>query len=312
MYPESQQVLRKRALKAVAIENTRRARIDILQQHLHALEHDLAIEKAETQFSLEAFAKSECRSLTDLFMLKLPRELRDMVYRHLSTKEERINSDYFRSTMDPVTKCYSCDQARWKRAHFPDHYWSTEYVDPQFVRELSENHYRTTTFIFGDGQGLISKFLNSDQMGLGFPPKDLVSSLEVRLSAITHDRGSFRAYIFGVPKPPERLQAALEGLMELKPGSNVCIHFCTEAKCPTERKTLFVGAIPVLFSKMQIAALRGYRVRFVLDHKYEFRLDDDVLESLEERLWEMSDYYNTDGSSFRAPENASPFSPYTD
>ena len=110
-------------IRALAIENTRRARIDVLQQHLNALEHDLAIEKAETQFSLEAFAKSECRSLTDLFMLKLPRELRDMVYRHLSNKEERINSDYFRSTMDPVTKCYSCDQARWKRAQCRSTWW---------------------------------------------------------------------------------------------------------------------------------------------------------------------------------------------
>lgn len=160
-------------------------------------------------------------------------------------------------------------------------------MDPQFVRELSENYYRTSTFIFGDCQGLITKFLNSDQLGLGFAPKELVWSVEVRLSAITHDQGSFRAYIFGVPKPPERLQAALEGLMELKEGSNVCIQFCTEAKCPADRKTLFIGAIPVLFPKMQVAALSGYRVRFVLDRKHEFRLDEEILEGLEDRLWEV-------------------------
>ena len=222
-----------------------------------------------------------------MFMLKLPREIRDMVYRHLNTREEKINCDYFRSTMNPATKCYSHDQERWKAAHFPEHFWHKEYVDPQFVRELSENYYRTSTFIFGDCQGLITKFLNSDQLGLGFAPKELVRSVEVRLSAITHDQGSFRAYIFGVPKPPERLQAALEGLMELKEGSNVCIQFCTEAKCPADRKTLFIGAIPVLFPKMQVAALSGYRVRFVLDRKHEFRLDEEILEGLEDRLWEV-------------------------
>ena len=221
-------------------------------------------------------------------MLKLPRELRDMVYHHLSPKEVRIDSDYFRSTMDPITKCYSYDQARWKRVHFPQHFWSTDYVDPDFVRELIENYYRTSIFIFGDGQGLIGKFLNTDQLGLGFPPKELVSSIEVRLSAITHDRGSFRAYIFGVPKPPERLRAALEGLMELKTGSSVCVQFSTEAKDVEMRKELFVGALPVLFPKLQIAALKGYRMRFVLDCKYEFRLDSDVLKNLEEQDWNVS------------------------
>lgn len=304
MCSESQQLLHDRAfeygtsspdvsnklitiLRALTIENARRARIAALKQHLNSLNHDLAIEKAETELTLAVFAQSSCRTLTNNFLLKLPRELRDMVYQYLSTREERIDSDYFRSTKDPVTKCYSHDQARWKTAHLPEHYWSTEYVSPQFVRELSENYYRTSTFVFGDGQGLIGKFLNTDQLGLGFAPKELVSSIEVRLSAITHDRGSFRAYIFGVSKPPERLQAALEGLTELKEGSSVCIQFSTEAKCTDERRGLFLGALPVLFPKMQVAALQGYRVNFVLDRKYEFGLDGSILESLEEQLWEV-------------------------
>ncbi|KAJ4992401.1 hypothetical protein SVAN01_02110 [Stagonosporopsis vannaccii] len=309
---DSRRSLRTQAFEAVAIENTRRTQITALQQHLNALSHNLAIEAAETQLALSTFAKSECHSFTTLFLLKLPRELRDMVYRHLSTKEERIDSEYFRSTKDPVTKCFSYDQTRWKTVHFPEHFWSTEYVGTRFLQELGENYYRTSTFVFGDGQGLIGKFLNTDQLGLGFPPKVLVSSIEVRLSAVTHDRGSFRAYIFGVPKPPERLQAALEGLMELRSGSNVCIQFSTEAKNAEERWRLFVGALPVLFPKMQIAALAGYRLRFVLDRKYESRLEEDVLADLEEQLWDMPDYYNTDGSSFRAASTASPFSPYTD
>ncbi|KAF1925123.1 uncharacterized protein M421DRAFT_70678, partial [Didymella exigua CBS 183.55] len=274
--------------RSLSVEGMHRSHIQALQQRLNALEHDLAIEAAGTQLNLEAFARSECRSLTDLFMFKLPRELRDMVYWHLGTKEQRIDSDYFRSTMDPVTKCYCYDQQRWRKAHFPEHFWSADYVDAQFVRELSENYYRTSTFIFGDGQGLIGKFLNTDQLGLGLLPKELVSSLEVRLSAITHDRGSFRAYIFGVPKPPERLQAALDGLMELKSGSNVCIQFATEAKCAEQRRELFVGALPVLFSEIQVTALAGYRSKFILDRKYEFRLEGNILKSLEGGLWDVS------------------------
>lgn len=210
-----------------------------------------------------------------------------MVYCHLNTCEQRIDSDYFRSTQDPVTKCYSHSQPRWKAVHLPQHYWNTAYVDEQFAREMVETYYRTSTFVFGDGHGLIAKFLATDQLGLGFAPKELVASIEVRLSAITHACGSFRAYIFGVPKPPERLQGALEGVMELKKGSSVCIRFCTEAKSADERRSLFLGALPVLFHKMQVAALKRYRVRFVLDGEYEFRLDEGVLDGLEQRLWEV-------------------------
>lgn len=278
-----------RARRAIAIENTRRARINALQQRLNALEHDLAIEAAETRLNLEAFAKAECRNLIDTFMIKLPRELRDMVYRHLSTKaEERIDNDYFRSTKDPITRCYSHDPTRWRTAHFPDHFWSTDYATPDFIRELTENYYRTSSFIFGDTQGLITKFLSSDHLGLGFPPKALAASIEVRLSAITHDCGSFRAYIFGVPKPPERLRAALDGLLELKPGSNVCIRFATEAKTAEERSELFAAALPVLFPRVQAVALAGYRVRFVLDREFEFWLTGEMLERLGERAWDVS------------------------
>ena len=226
-----------------------------------------------------------------MLLAKLPRELRDLVYGHLSTySQEYIDSDYFRSTMDPVTKCYSFDRERWKTNHFPEHFWSTDFVGSDFLRELSENYYRASTFVFGDGQGLISKFLNTDQLGLGILPKELVSKIEVNLIAITHDRGSFRAYIFGVPKPPERLRAALEGLMELKSGSNVRIQFSTEAKCISKRKELFFGALPVLFSRMQVAMLAGYRLKFVLDQEYEFRLEGEVLENLE-GLWDVSMTY---------------------
>lgn len=272
------------------IERAKRADIYELQHRLDALEHALAIEAAETRINLEAFAKLECRTLTDLLMFKIPRELRDMVYRHLSTKEQLIDSDYFRSTKDPITKCFSHDPARWKTLHFPEHFWSTEYVNSQFARELSESYYRTSIFIFGDGQGLIGKFLNTDQLGLGFPPKELVSSVEIRLSAITHDRGSFRAYIFGVPKPPERLRTALEGLEELKSGSNVCIQFSTEAKCAEQRRELFVGALPVLFPKMHLATLAGLRLKFILDRKHDFRLGEDLVNDLGEEAWEVSIY----------------------
>lgn len=216
-------------------------------------------------------------------MFELPRELRDMVYCHLNIKEQRIDSDYFRSTTNTVY-----DQARWRTLHFPEHFWSTDYVDSRFVRELSDNYYRTSTFVFGDGQGLIGKFLNTDQLELGFSPKELVSSIEVRLSAITHDCGSFRAYIFGVPKPPERLRAALEGLEELKAGTNVCIQFSTEAKNVEQRRELFIGALPVLFPKMQLATLAGFRLKFVLDRKYEYQLEGNILKSLEEGNWDVS------------------------
>ncbi|KAI4658081.1 uncharacterized protein J4E79_007062 [Alternaria viburni] len=247
-------------------ENIRKARVAKLQEELANLEKDLANTTPTTRDAVEQVARTECQQLTNNIMTKLPREIRDMIYFHLSTRDrELIEREHFRTTLDPVTRLYSYDFNRWKAQHFPAHYWNTDYVGQPFYRELVENYYRTSTFLFGDDPGVMKRFLTTDEMKLGILPKSLVSSVEIGLNAVSHDRGSFRAYMFGIPKSPERMREALDGIFELKPGAKIVIRFVTEAKTKEERDEHCKGAMAMLFDDTQVEKMKMYKVKFVVD-----------------------------------------------
>jgi hypothetical protein len=252
--------------RALSEESIRKARVAVLQQELALLEKDLARTTPTTQDAVEQLAKSECQQLTNNIMTKLPREIRDMIYMHLSTRDrELIEREHFRTTLDPLTRLYSYDFARWKAQHFPAHYWNPDYVSQAFYCELVENYYRTSTFLFGDDAGVMKRFLNADEMRLGIPPKALVSSVEIGLNAVSHDRGSFRAYMFGIPKSPERMREALDGIFDLRAGAKIVIRFVTEAKTEKEREEHCKGAMAMLFDEAQVEKMKMYKVKFVVD-----------------------------------------------
>jgi len=252
--------------RALSEENIRKARVAKLQEELASLEKDLANTTPTTRDAVEQVARTECQQLTNNIMTKLPREIRDMIYFHLSTRDrELIEREHFRTTLDPLTRLYSYDFNRWKAQHFPAHYWNTEYVGQPFYRELVENYYRTSTFLFGDDPGVMKRFLTTDEMKLGIPPKALVSSVEIGLNAVSHDRGSFRAYMFGIPKSPERMREALDGIFELKPGAKIVIRFVTEARTKEERDEHCKGAMAMLFDDAQVEKMKMYKVKFVVD-----------------------------------------------
>ncbi|KAI4908356.1 hypothetical protein J4E90_008981 [Alternaria incomplexa] len=251
---------------ALSEENIRKARVAKLQEELASLEKDLANTTPTTRDAVEQVARTECQQLTNNIMTKLPREIRDMIYFHLSTRDrELIEREHFRTTLDPITRLYSYDFNRWKAQHFPAHYWNTDYVGQPFYRELVENYYRTSTFLFGDDPGVMKRFLTTDEMKLGIPPKALLSSVEIGLNAVSHDRGSFRAYMFGIPKSPERMREALDGIFELKPGAKIVIRFVTEAKTKEERDEHCKGAMAMLFDDTQVEKMKMYKVKFVVD-----------------------------------------------
>ncbi|KAI4617168.1 uncharacterized protein J4E87_008408 [Alternaria ethzedia] len=251
---------------ALSEENIRKARVAKLQEELASLKKDLANTTPTTRDAVEQVARTECEQLTNNIMTKLPREIRDMIYFHLSTRDrELIEREHFRTTLDPITRLYSYDFNRWKAQHFPAHYWNTDYVGQPFYRELVENYHRTSTFLFGDDPGVMKRFLTTDEMKLGIPPKALVSSVEIGLNAVSHDRGSFRAYMFGIPKSPERMREALDGIFELKPGAKIVIRFVTEAKTKEERDEHCKGAMAMLFDDAQVEKMKMYKVKFVVD-----------------------------------------------
>ncbi|USP79571.1 uncharacterized protein yc1106_06845 [Curvularia clavata] len=258
--------LQRRALRAISEENVRKARVEALRQELAVLESDLASTTVTTQDAIEQLAKAKCLELSNCIVRKLPREVRDMIYQYISTRDsESIEREHFRTTLDPLTRLYSYDFERWKKQHFPEHYWNPEYVSKPLYAELVENYYRTSTFVFSDDAGVMKRFLTTDEMRLGLLPRNLVAKVEIELKAISHDRGSFRAYMFGVPKSPERMREALDGLFELKAGARVLIKFITEAKTEEEREEHCRGAMETLFDPKQREKMAMYKIKFVVD-----------------------------------------------
>ncbi|EUC46534.1 hypothetical protein COCMIDRAFT_4436 [Bipolaris oryzae ATCC 44560] len=258
--------LRKHTFRVLSEESTRKARVAALRKELAVLESDLASITPNTQDMVEQLARRECLELCNQIMGRLPREVRDMIYLHLSTRDvEIIEREHFRTTLDPLTLLYSYNFERWKKQHFPEHYWDPKYVSKPMYNELVENYYRTSTFVFSDDSGVMKRFLTTDEMRIGLLPKDLVANVEIGLNAVSHDRGSFRAYMFGVPKSPERMREAVDGLFELKAGARVVIRFVTEAKTEEERDEHCRGAMGTLFDVAQREKMRKYKVKFVVD-----------------------------------------------
>jgi hypothetical protein len=199
-----------------------------------------------------------------------------MIYFHLSTNpKERISREYFCSTMDRKTQTHTYDKTGWRTTNRPEHFWDVKYVGQNFFRELVENYYHTSTFSFGGEDGLLERFLHADQIGLGYAPKQLVSKVEVHLSAMTYDRKSSIGYMFGCPTNLEQLQSALEGVESLRSGAEICVDFSTRAKDETEKEEQIdmarIGLIPIL----RKARSAGLIVRLVIDTRTEISLDDE-------------------------------------
>jgi hypothetical protein len=176
--------------------------------------------------------------------------------------------------MDPATRLHTYDADRWKAKFHPEHFWDVQYVGADFIRELIENHYRTSTFILGDDGGLIERFLETDQMKAGYQPKDLVSRIEVHLTAITFDRTSCIGYMFGCPTKPERLAVALKGIEKLKPGASVIVHFSTQAPAEKQKRDQVLRACTVMCPSLREAKITGKRARLIIDRKLEVELDE--------------------------------------
>lgn len=123
-------------------------------------------------------------------------------------------------------------------------------------------------------------------MAIGYPPLELVSRIEVHLSAMTYDRTSCIGYMFGCPTKPERLVAALKGLEEVKAGAKVLVRFATQARDEEQRKSQVGMAWGAVGS-----VLKGYRglgvgVRWVVDG-VDVDLDGEVGVGEEKGDWNV-------------------------
>jgi hypothetical protein len=150
----------------------------------------------------EACNITVCQTLGEAMHNMLPRELRDMVYEHLTGGKVRLTVDH-----GPNEICAT----RYEPSHIhgpyfatsprsptdtlcADHFWRDSALGPDLARELMENWYRTTTFEIGsDDAGtkpsyartLLSRHLSQDRFKSGFRPQTLVSKIECCINILS-------------------------------------------------------------------------------------------------------------------------------
>ncbi|KAF2870543.1 hypothetical protein BDV95DRAFT_63236 [Massariosphaeria phaeospora] len=127
-----------------------------------------------------AHAKASCLVLCQQIRDHFPREIRDLIYEHLSTEDGiRVQGFYgsWRKEYPRYDPPFSL--VAMPRRHFMD----AAYVGPDLLKELVENWYRTSTFVISDPitSGILT-LLCSDVWGLGLRPRDLLTRVVIQFS----------------------------------------------------------------------------------------------------------------------------------
>jgi hypothetical protein len=149
---------------------------------------------AEITFATDEYNIAVCRKLAEGMRSKLPRELRDIVYRCLSPGTLTLFRD-FAYCSGPYTYCldeeagyptrypYISVAPRTKTDCFcPEHFWRDEVLGVENARELMESFYRDSAFSMRHVQpranlenGTLLFLMKNDRFGLQFQPSTLIS-----------------------------------------------------------------------------------------------------------------------------------------
>jgi hypothetical protein len=119
--------------------------------------------------------KDLCTAVTQ----KLPRELRDIVYKHVKYFDFRLEAH----CQPGSTYCRQLDEPRTKHWRFGYLHWS---LDPTitceaFSREMCETTYRSVRFELNTDL-FIGRVLDEDLFQCGIDPKQLIADMEIILA----------------------------------------------------------------------------------------------------------------------------------
>lgn len=122
---------------------------------------------------ISKFNQKDCRDICAKMHIKLPRELRDLVYSHISTfQNEQI--------LDPSYKPW-LTLNKGNGAHISQlHVWDASWVGHDTRSELVQNYYRTSQSFIAYTWYMANSCLASDYWGIEAYPADLITkSLEI-------------------------------------------------------------------------------------------------------------------------------------
>ncbi|KAF2105771.1 hypothetical protein BDV96DRAFT_655344 [Lophiotrema nucula] len=157
----------------------------MLRNNTVAFAREAAFLQSEITKSLEVCAKIECRALCDKIMDRLPREVRDMIYRYF-LRRRLYCEHYMQRNWKDCEKFYGTKKPV---AHFTRHFtrqryaWMEQLLDHPVWAELAEAWYRLATFKldYNWGAAEVNHLLYGVKWGLGRDPKQFIKRLRVIL-----------------------------------------------------------------------------------------------------------------------------------
>jgi hypothetical protein len=148
-----------------------------------------------------------------MLQMKLPRELRNMIYRYLTTYDE-VEIKKKGHTFPSFHKGASFGQERLK-------FYTAKRLGQDTLYELAENFYRTSAFLVHYEYGNLIQFLKTKHLDLDIIPAYHVSAVRFIISTqVTHYSGVLTGDL-------KQLKEALQSLYTVRSGANLHFAFTT-------------------------------------------------------------------------------------
>jgi len=171
-------------------------------QRIFRLQEEARDIASEIEHRMKRYAAAQCLPICTTVCEKLPRELRDMIYKCVigdsivKIDKEVLKSFLFCSEIGVTPMLPAGFTNRTTIAC--EHLWDRDYSSKLFYSELIEAWYRNTTFSFVECR-LVPDFINDPRFGYGVPPREWVRKIKIIRITTTESvlsiyRGEEKAY----------------------------------------------------------------------------------------------------------------------
>jgi hypothetical protein len=309
---------RKTELRLEAAHNN----VKKLRRHCKTLKQTSATDKTGTADAFLAFAQNDCLELCTRVYKVFPREIRDTIYSYITGHEEvdiSCHADRWASLTPVKYTIGKLDVFSSLSGPTTDHWWKPEHVGAEMVREIGENFYRSSCFVFHKNLADIGPFRATDTWGLGFLPVDFVSKVEVSVDCNEYRFELVdRADIITIPIRPSfqassetkkrtgrstnhtqnYLLVQLESLFGFKHGTALTIRISSHDRekrtVLEEQEWMSYNVVPVILPILRRLKEAGCRVRLLLSvdtawfvQTFTSKWNEVCLEAITKDFWEV-------------------------
>jgi len=264
-------------------------------QRVFRLQEEARNIASEINHRTKRYAAAQCLPICTVVCDKLPRELRDMIYRHIIGQsnifiDREILLDFLRPngrSEGEDTPIFPTGISNRTTIAY-EHLWDRDYSNKLFYSELIEAWYRNTTFSFVECL-LVPYFLNGIRFGCGVPPREWVRNIRIiRITTTESVPSIYRAEektgnintgdLGNLKDMPKLTRVTFDFDAPFRSLRKVTYHF-------NHRRILLEG-LDEIFPKIQDLLDSEYRIWVVLEGlgPLEVRRDELTLQIWEDKL----------------------------